>query len=491
VDPSKDVRPPLVVGRYEVYDALASGGMATVHIGRLNGPVGFSRTVAVKILHRHYAADPEFVAMFVDEARLAARIRHPNVVSTLDVVSTGSELVLVMEYIAGETLGRLLRGGEAIPKAIVSAIVVDVLDGLHAAHEAKDELGEPLRIVHRDVSPQNVIVGADGVARVLDFGIAKATMRQQSTGEGQLKGKLPYMSPEQITRQNVDRRTDVFAAAVVLWEALTRRPLFHGDNPGAVVQRVLKAECAPPSTIAPGLGSDVDEVVLRGLCRTKDGRYPTAHAFARELERVLPPARRAEVAAWVHLTAHDALATRAGRVAEIERGSASQPRLVPVGEALTTPGGPGGGSPFPMTLPRDAEGTDATTTSDEPAAARPRSRWAPALFAVAAALLASVATAVAMHPSLREPSLAQPSAPPRSLPEAASTPLATASSSSTPPSSESARASEPTVPAATTTSVAAGPHAPPRRATTRPPRGCDPPYTFNDAGVKRWKEACL
>ncbi len=490
MEPQKDARPPTIVGRYEVFDALASGGMATVHIGRLIGPVGFSRTVAVKILHRHCATDPEFVAMFVDEARLAARIRHPNVVTTLDVVSTGEELVLVMEYIAGETLGRLLRGGVPIPPAIVSAVLADALDGLHAAHEAKDELGEPLRIVHRDVSPQNVIVGADGVTRVLDFGVAKATLRQQSTGDGQVKGKLPYMSPEQITRLNVDRRTDVFAAAVVLWEALTGGRLFHGDNPGAIVQRVLKSECPPPSTLVEGLGPDVDEVVLRGLSRSRDERYPTAGAFARDIERVLPPARRSEVAAWVHETAHDALETRARRVAEIERGSASQPRLVPDGEALTTPGGPAGASPLPVTIARDAEGTDATTTSDGPSpGARPRSRWTPALFATTGALLASVLTGLAMRATPREPvaPLARPAVPepaPSDAPPIAKTAL---DSPPRPPPT----ALDPTAAAPTVSSIQPATRPPPRRATGRPTRGCDPPYTFNDAGVKRWKEACL
>src|SRR5262245_51026591 len=170
-----------VIGRYALHGELASGGMATVHLGRLLGPVGFSRTVAIKRLHAQYAQDPEFVSMFLDEARLAARIRHPNVVPTLDVVATSGELFLVMEYVPGESLSRLARAArdrmERMPPRIVSAIMSGVLHGLHAAHEAKSERGEPLGIVHRDVSPQNVLVGTDGVARVLDFGVAKAAGR--------------------------------------------------------------------------------------------------------------------------------------------------------------------------------------------------------------------------------------------------------------------------------------------------------------------------
>src|SRR5580693_5872615 len=160
---------PRVIGRYALYEELASGGMATVHLGRLMGPVGFSRTVAIKRLHAAYAKDPEFVAMFLDEARLAARIRHPNVVPTLDVVARDGELFLVMDYVQGESLARLVRASAAtrrpIPVEIVSSIVCSVLFGLHAAHEATNDQGEPLSIVHRDVSPQNVLVGSDGVAR--------------------------------------------------------------------------------------------------------------------------------------------------------------------------------------------------------------------------------------------------------------------------------------------------------------------------------------
>jgi serine/threonine protein kinase len=155
---------PRVIGRYALYGKIAAGGMATVHIGRLLGPAGFSRTVAIKRMHPELAEDPEFVEMFLDEARVAARIRHPNVVPTLDIGSEGGELFLVLEYVAGETLARLLRQaaalGEPVPVAVVGAIVSGVLHGLHAAHEAKDERGESLELVHRDVSPQNVLVGS-------------------------------------------------------------------------------------------------------------------------------------------------------------------------------------------------------------------------------------------------------------------------------------------------------------------------------------------
>jgi serine/threonine-protein kinase len=195
-----------------------------------------------------------------------------------------------MDYVQGESLSRLIRAarerGERIPPRFVSAIMSGALHGLHAAHEAKNERGEPLRIVHRDISPQNVLVGSDGVARVLDFGVAKAAGRMQTTREGQLKGKLAYMAPEQIGGQ-VTRQTDVYAAGIVLWEALTSTRLFSGDNEGQILSKVLSGAIAPPSSVARDLPPAVDDIVLRGLARETSQRYATAREFAIALERCL------------------------------------------------------------------------------------------------------------------------------------------------------------------------------------------------------------
>ena len=191
-------------------DEIAAGGMATVHFGRLLGPVGFSRTVAIKRLHPQLARDPDFVAMFVDEARLAARIRHPNVVPTLDVVATEGELFLVMDYVPGESLSRLLRASRAsglVPPRIASAIFCGALHGLHAAHEATDERGTPLGIVHRDVSPQNILIGSDGVPRVLDFGVAMAAGRAQATGPGRSKASSGTSPPSRWRARSRGRAT--------------------------------------------------------------------------------------------------------------------------------------------------------------------------------------------------------------------------------------------------------------------------------------------
>jgi serine/threonine protein kinase len=318
---------PHVVGRYALYDKIASGGMATVHLGRLLGPVGFARTVAIKRLHPQFAEDPDFVSMFLDEARLVARINHPNVVPTIDVVSTGDELFIVMEYVRGESLARLIRAANQnralIPAPTVATILVGVLQGLHAAHEAKNERGYPLGIVHRDISPHNVLVGVDGVPRVLDFGVAKAMGRIQTTREGQLKGKLAYMAPEQIHGET-SRATDVYSASIVLWETLTGRRLFSGVNEGQVLERVLKGSEVPPSHYVPGLPRAIDEVTLRGLSFDPANRYATAREMARALEDAVALTSASKIGEWVETVAKSTLDQRSEQIAAIESDSATQ-----------------------------------------------------------------------------------------------------------------------------------------------------------------------
>ena len=323
-----------VVGRYALYNAIAAGGMATVHLGRLLGPVGFSRTVAIKRLHAQFASDPEFVSMFLDEARLAARIRHPNVVQTVDVVATSGELFLVMDYVPGESIARLMRvlreRQQTIPLRILSAVMAGALHGLHAAHEAKDERGHPLGIVHRDVSPQNIILGTDGSPRVLDFGVAKAAGRVQTTREGQIKGKLSYMPPEQLRGASVDRKTDIYAAGVMLWELITGQRLFAGDNEGAIVAKVLEGRIEPPSQVIMRNRrvtltdmtlrqlESLDQTILKALSMDPANRHQTAREMAIEIERRMPPATASECADWLESIARDVLASRAALIAEIE-----------------------------------------------------------------------------------------------------------------------------------------------------------------------------
>jgi serine/threonine-protein kinase len=300
--------------------------MATVHIGRMNAAGGFSKLVAIKRMHPQFAKDPDFLAMFVDEARLAARIRHPNVVQSLDVIAENGEVLLVMEYIHGDALSRINRvlrsGQERIPLRIAVAIMSGVLQGLHAAHEAKSEKGEPLGIVHRDVSPQNVIVGVDGVARVLDFGIAKAADQVHLTREGELKGKLVYMAPEQLLGETLTRRTDIFSAAVVLWECLTGQRLFESDSQSALLARARMQKVDAPSMYAPEVSPQLDAIVAKGLAMSQGDRWQTARDMALALEECVPPATSAQVGAWVEKICARALAERQARIDEIEAAGA-------------------------------------------------------------------------------------------------------------------------------------------------------------------------
>jgi len=312
---------------YVMHGAIAAGGMATVHLGRLVGPAGFARRVAIKRLHPQLAHEPEVAAAFVDEARLSARVAHANVAPIIDVVSADGELLLIMDYIHGESLGRLLAAARVarvkVPVPIIVSVVADLLQGLHAAHEAVDEDGAPLRIIHRDVSPQNVIVGADGISRVVDFGIAKAIGSAPITREGQIKGKMAYMAPEQLLRRSIDRRVDVYAAGVILWEALAGRRLFEADDEPMLFGKILEDPIAPPSRTNPGVPSALDDVALTALSRDPDRRFATARDMALALEAAALRAPPSAVAEWVDATAHEALTARKTQIAEMEREARS------------------------------------------------------------------------------------------------------------------------------------------------------------------------
>jgi hypothetical protein len=313
--------PPRVVGRYAVFDLIATGGMASVHFGRLLGAAGFSRTVVIKRLHAQHAGDPEFATMFLDEARVAARIRHPNVVTVIDVAQEEGETLLVMEYVHGESLAYLSRAeGRREPGRlqILGNVMAGALAGLHAAHEATGEDGLPLGVVHRDFSPQNILVGVDGTARVADFGVAKAAGQSHCTGAGQLKGKIRYLSPEQVLCADVDRRSDLWAASVVLWEALTGKKLFSGEHDAGVLLQVLDKHIPSPRDLAPEVPEALARVVMRGLSRDRSARFATALEMATALEAavgLLPP--RA-VGAWVERLARGRLEERRRVLDDIE-----------------------------------------------------------------------------------------------------------------------------------------------------------------------------
>jgi serine/threonine protein kinase len=288
--------------RYTILGSLAQGGMARVYLGRMAGTAGFSRLVAIKRLHAPYAAEKDFVAMLLDEARLTAQIRHANVINTIDLVASAGAFSIVLEYVEGESLASLVRHsrneGEPVSMPIALAVVRGMLRGLDAAHETRDENGDPLGIVHRDVSPQNVLVGVDGIPRIIDFGVAKALGRMYSTRPGEVRGKFEYMAPEQLQGNTITRQADVYAAGVVLWELLAGAPLFQEEDARTLYAAVLRGKVAPPSSVNPEIPPELDDIVMKATARDLGRRYLTAREFLQDLEG-WEKASEDEVGAWV------------------------------------------------------------------------------------------------------------------------------------------------------------------------------------------------
>ncbi len=414
---------------------IASGGMATVFLGALQGQLGFRQLVAIKRPHPHLTDDRGFRDAWLREARLASGIHHANVVDVRDIEVVGDAIQIVMDYIEGASLGELVsaraRDGQRLPAGVAVRVVLDACAGLHAAHEACDDDGHSLELVHRDVSPQNILVGVDGVARVTDFGIAKcAGSAEQATSQGMLKGKAGYMAPEYVRGEVIDRRADVFALGVVLWEALAGKRLFRGDNDSDTLARVLLAQ-APPVSEGDAALAPLDAAIARALSADRASRFATAEDLARAIEQAAAPAgliaTHVDVGRFVRQEVGE-------RLAERRRAIRDAPRSTP--------------------LPLPAE----ITTAPELRATPPRSR-APLVLAASIALaLAAAATFL----------WTRPSAPPRAPVAAASTPppalLLSSVPSPTPTSSPPATAtsSSPSTPTATT----------PRK---RPPPGHAPP----------------
>lgn len=279
------------LGRYEIVAEIARGGMGTVYLARLDGVAGFQRLFAIKLLHQHLADEERFVSMLLDEARLAARLHHPNAVGIVDVSDSNLGYYLVMEYVDGFTLARLVKKLEDDPDRrtrLGLRVLLDAANGLDAAHRLKDDEGNPLGIVHRDVSPQNVLVGTDGVGRITDFGVARAAARITASRPGLIKGKPCYMAPEQARGDDeLDARADVFALGIILWEILTGRMLFQSSSGGTAValMRVATMEIKPPSQVVESVPKALDEVCMRALTRELDQRYQSARDLAHAIEK--------------------------------------------------------------------------------------------------------------------------------------------------------------------------------------------------------------
>jgi serine/threonine protein kinase len=279
------------LGRYRVVDEIGIGGMASVHLARMDGPGGFQRWAAIKKIHAHLIEDDSFIQMFLDEAQVAARISHPNVAQVFDLGKTEDTYWIAMEYLHGEPLREVMRRteevGTAMPPEIACKVIADAAEGLHAAHDLTGKNGEQLNLVHRDVTPHNLFVTYDGITKVLDFGIAKFSSRAAHTKAGTLKGKLAYMSPEQVHGEQLDRRTDVFALGVVLWELTTGRRLFRMESDLDTLAKVQECDVPRPSALIRGYPIDLEKIVMKALAKNRNDRFKTAKEFSRSLQQLL------------------------------------------------------------------------------------------------------------------------------------------------------------------------------------------------------------
>lgn len=285
-------RHPDRVGRYEVLLPIASGGMATVYLARSVGVAGFEREVALKLTHSHLRENREFAFDLIEEAKLAVRIRHPNVVSVLDAGEDSHGLFLVMDYVEGDTLAALqsqaASRGDGLSWRVGLRLLLDALAGLQAAHDLRGVDGRAVSLVHRDFSPQNVLAGIDGIGRLTDFGIAKAVTRLGHTSTGVIKGKLGYMSPEQARGLPLDRRCDVWAAGVVAWELFAGTRLFSGEE-AAMLLKIVSETPAPLRSVVADVPPEIERAVARALEPDRNRRWPTASAFARALLAAAQP----------------------------------------------------------------------------------------------------------------------------------------------------------------------------------------------------------
>jgi serine/threonine-protein kinase len=357
---------PLMLGPYELQQRIATGGMAEVYLARRAGPHGFQKVVAVKRILPQLAQDADFVAMFIDEARVCARLAHPHIVQVFDFGEHDGELYMAMEYVDGTTAARLVRAaaakGEDVPLEAALYIAISVLRGLDYAHNARDDEGRPLALVHRDVSPGNVLIDRSGAVKLTDFGIARAAEIERRTDAGQLKGKLGYMSPEQVVGKELDARSDLFTAAIVFAELVMLRPLFAGPSEIDVLMRIRDGDLQVLDRAGPRVPDDIKAILTRAMARERAQRYPSAAAFADALEEVLRRRRfqvgPVKLASWIQRLG---LTPSSLRVAEESTSDAM--RLT---ASVAAPAVPGRTAPPPApTLP------PRSSDSSEPRAAAP------------------------------------------------------------------------------------------------------------------------
>lgn len=324
-------RPLSKAGPYEPVILLGRGGMASVYLCRRMGSLGFERLYALKVIHEHLAHDDKFVRMFMDEVRVLAAIRHPNVTNIVDAGVVQGRPYLVMDWIEGTTLSRLLaRHRRVRPPGLVVRIMVEVLRGLHAAHTTLDCDGHPMEIVHRDVSPHNILVGVDGIARIADFGVAMSHERLTETAPGIAKGRPHFMAPEQLCDDApIDARTDVFAAGAVLWTALTGEPVFSGSGDHVTMMQVMRARIPRPSLVGLRPPGWLDTICLKALSRDPAARFQSAGEMAEALRDVASRegsvASPVELRTWVRETFSTELSHQRELAAGARHGSSPSP----------------------------------------------------------------------------------------------------------------------------------------------------------------------
>lgn len=497
-----------MLGRYQLVLPIAAGGMATVYLAKSKGTGGFERYVAIKLTHPHLeSAESELMADLLEEAKLAVRVRHPNIVPTIDVGEAGRSLFLVMDYVEGDSLSGLVRkarrAGEELPLGMTMRILCDALSGLHAAHELKDEDGRQLEVVHRDVSPQNVLVGVDGMARLADFGIARAASRMSQTRPGAVKGKVAYMAPEQIQGREVDRRCDVWAAGVVAWELLARRRFFELGDDVAVALQIVTDPVPDLRAARPDVPPALERAISHALVKERAQRTPTAAAFRAALIEACKVSGvtlfdHEEVGAVVHRLTREMLEKRHRQAKEV-----LAKRLAATGTPLPIPPPPHSRPqtevvPLPALGQPGPEGTSIVPTQRTDTSAvrehlgRPRSDRKVAMIAAGGAFVAlavwaswvvggkdeptssaSSATPVAAEPTAPSPPPRGPEVTPPSIDtppppvepvdvvettEPSATPAAQASASSGAAASTSAATTQPKRPTRTASPLATSPY---------------------------------
>jgi serine/threonine-protein kinase len=496
------------LGDYEIVAKLKAGGMAQVYLARRRGAAGFTRPVALKLIHSHLAEETDFVRMFVDEATLSAKIEAPNVVHVEELGQIDGTWFQAMEYVHGASLAQVVRAlraaGRRCTPELAAHIVAEIAAGLHAAHETTDAAGAPLGIVHRDVSPQNVLVSYRGNVKVCDFGIAKAMHRAQRTKSEAIRGKIAYMSPEQALGHDVDRRTDVYALGIVLYELLVLERPFDSASEIGLLEKARHPDIERPSRRVSGIPSTLDDVVMKALALRPEDRPQTAGELRRLVLDAAPGAREVEssdVAALLRAVMSEQIEEQAKLLPLVSEGTMhlemqpprpDEPRADEALKHLTV-----AAVVVPLAAPSSASASASPSFAQSRDERRPSSRSAPVLIAIgcAAALVAALAFKLGSRGSVPASDVAPAMAAPAPTPVPMPAPLpatdepatATATATAAQPVVPTAAPSAAVDPNAASSAIApapAHPRRPPARPAARPAPSSAKPTCRKVGGVE-------